>query len=126
MVAAQPSGPAAPSRRPAGHGRAVERGAAGPRPPGRARPGAKNAAELSPAARAAGFDFAIAEECQAYSECSSYTDVYGTERIEIEYSDQNREFFTAACASRGGQVSVVRRDRGVTPAGEKAHVEEWC
>lgn len=88
--------------------------------------GQKNAAELSPAARAAGFDFAIAEECQVYSECSSYTDVYGTELIEIEYTDQDREFFTAACAARGRQVSVVRRDRGVTPAGGKDHVEEWC
>lgn len=88
--------------------------------------GQKNAADLSQAARAAGFDFAVAEECQVYSECDSYTDVYGRELIEIEYADQKSAFFTEACADRGHSVSVVRRDRDVTPLGDPAHVEQWC
>lgn len=86
----------------------------------------KNAAELSAAARAAGFDFAVAEECQVFAECDQYTNVYGDELIEIEYSDQDSTFFDQACAARGRSVSVVRRDRDVTPAGEPAHVEQWC
>ncbi|MEO9237887.1 MAG: endo alpha-1,4 polygalactosaminidase [Jatrophihabitantaceae bacterium] len=88
--------------------------------------GQKNAAELSMQARQAGFDFAIAEECQAYSECESYSAVYGNELIEIEYTDQPARLFNAACASRGRSVSVVLRDRNVTPAGDSAHVERWC
>ncbi len=88
--------------------------------------GQKNAADLSSAARAAGFDFAIAEECQVFAECGSYTDVYGRELIEIEYTDQSSRFFAQACADRGHTVSVVRRDREVTPVGDPARVEQWC
>ncbi len=31
----------------------------------------------------AGFDFAVAEECQVYSECAAYTSVYGRHVLEI-------------------------------------------
>ena len=85
--------------------------------------GQKNAADQSAAAHRAGFDFAIAEECQVYSECASYTRVYGTGLIEIEYADSP---FAGACSARGRTVSVVRRDRDVTPAGDPQHVERWC
>lgn len=47
----------------------------------------KNAAEDAPALRAAGFDFAVAEECAAYDECASYTGVYGDHVVAIEYTD---------------------------------------
>lgn len=88
--------------------------------------GQKNAAGLSSQGRRAGFDFAIAEECQRYDECDSYRHAYGDHVIEIEYSDNPRAAFTAACARRGRQISVTFRDRDVTPAGDPAHVERWC
>lgn len=86
----------------------------------------KNAAELSARGRAAGFDLAVAEECQVYDECDAYTDVYGTALVEVEYTDQPEAFFTRACAVRGTTTSVVLRDRDVTPPDDPAHVERWC
>jgi hypothetical protein len=86
----------------------------------------KNAAEVSVRAHRVGFDFAIAEECQVYSECASYTAVYGAHVIEIEYTDDPHAAFTKACAVRGNTISIVLRDRDVTPAGDRHHVEQWC
>jgi hypothetical protein len=88
--------------------------------------GQKNAAELAVDAHRAGFDFAIAEECQVYDECDHYTDVYGDALIEIEYTDQAATAFSTACNVRGGKISVVRRDRDLIPAGSPGHVEQWC
>src|SRR5438876_123758 len=76
----------------------------------------KNAAEISAKGARIGFDFAIAEECQAYSECGSYTRVYGARVIEIEYPDNGgRAGFEAACRARGDSISIVYRDRDVLP-----------
>jgi hypothetical protein len=86
----------------------------------------KNAAELSRRGRAAGFDFAIAEECQVYTECGYYTSAYGRHVIEIEYTDQPLAAFTRACALRGAEISIVLRDRDVTPPSDRQHVERWC
>jgi hypothetical protein len=88
--------------------------------------GQKNAADLSADALAAGFDFAVAEECEVYRECDSYTAQYGRHVIEIEYTDQPVAAFTAACRARGSAISIVRRDREVTPLGDPAHTEQWC
>jgi glycosyl hydrolase family 114 len=87
----------------------------------------KNAAEISAKGKRIGFDFAIAEECQAYSECGSYTRAYGSSVVEIEYPDNGgRAGFTAACRARGDQISIVYRDRDVLPAGQKGHLEQHC
>jgi hypothetical protein len=86
----------------------------------------KNAVELSARAHRAGLDFAIAEECQVYAECSSYRKVYGRHLIEIEYTNNDRSAFTTACARRGDSVSVVLRDRDVLPRGRPGYVERWC
>ena len=87
----------------------------------------KNAAEISTTGRRIGFDFAIAEECQAYSECDRYTRVYGDHVIEIEYPDNGGVAnFTAACKARGGQISIVYRDRDVLPTGQRGHLERHC
>lgn len=87
----------------------------------------KNAAEISATGKRIGFDFAIAEECQAYSECDSYTRPYGSNVIEIEYPDNGGPAgFTAACKARGDEISVVYRDRDVLPAGQHGHVEQHC
>ena len=73
-----------------------------------------------------GFDFAIAEECQVYSECRSYLDAYGDHVVEIEYTDNGKRYFTAACNARGSQISVVLRDRNVVPPSNSHYVEQWC
>ncbi|WP_116950993.1 endo alpha-1,4 polygalactosaminidase [Jiangella endophytica] len=87
----------------------------------------KNAPELGDAGRdTAHLDFAIAEECEVHDECAAYTDVYGRHVIEIEYTDNGRDAFAAACAARGDRVSVLLRDRDVVPAGATGYVSEWC
>ncbi|KAJ8073943.1 hypothetical protein AAF712_003360 [Marasmius tenuissimus] len=78
-----------------------------------------------------GFDFAIAEECQAFKECDSYTDVYGDQVLEVEYfnsslPDNNRGNFTAACTARGSRISVIFRDVFVVPRGSSGYVYEEC
>jgi hypothetical protein len=87
----------------------------------------KNAAELASSGRRLGFDFAIAEECQAYGECGAYRRAYGREVIEIEYADNGGPAgFSAACRARGSRISIVYRDRNVTPAGHPGYLEQRC
>lgn len=73
-----------------------------------------------------GFDFAIAEECQVDVECGDYTDVYGRQVIEIEYTDNPRSAYTKACAARGKSISVILRDRDVVAKGKKSYRFEAC
>jgi len=86
----------------------------------------KNTAELAPRGRAVGFDFAVAEECQVFNECDAYTAAYGTHVIEIEYTDNGRVAFATACRVRHGRVSIVLRDRPLTPAGSPAYAYAAC
>jgi hypothetical protein len=86
----------------------------------------KNSAEQAARGRKLGFDFAIAEECQVYNECNFYTKAYGDEVYEIEYTDNGRAAYTASCAKRGAQISIILRDRNVTPRGSKHYVYEAC
>jgi hypothetical protein len=87
----------------------------------------KNTAELHHRGRRiAGFDFAIAEECQVYSECSSYTRAYGRRVIEVEYTDNGRRYYRRACAARGNQISILLRDRDVLPRGRNGYVYRAC
>jgi hypothetical protein len=87
----------------------------------------KNAAEVAQEARRLGFDFAIAEECQPYQECGSYLGSYGPQVIEIEYPDNGGlENFAAACRARGDLISIVYRDRAVTPSGRAGYLERRC
>lgn len=92
----------------------------------------KNAAELTDdEIRRVGFDFAIAEDCQRFSwgrgsECDRYMSVYGDRVIEIEYSDAGTGAFDAACRARGDRISVLLRDRDVTPRGERGYVSRSC
>jgi hypothetical protein len=85
--------------------------------------GQKNTAELRDQGRRMGFDFAVAEECQVYSECDAFTHAYGREVIEIEYAAAP---FRAACRARGRAISMQLRDRDVTPAGGRGYVERFC
>ncbi|WP_148574617.1 endo alpha-1,4 polygalactosaminidase [Nocardioides caldifontis] len=80
--------------------------------------GQKNWVELGKAGRRIGFDFALAEECARYRECGGYTRVYGDQVLVVEY---RRRDFRVACAE-WGSLSVVRRDRALSPKG----VRDWC
>lgn len=83
-----------------------------------------------------GFDFAIVEECQIYSECKDYTDVYGDQVYEIEYNDNKRDGdgnpikpidgFKAACKARGDAISIIYRDRDVLPKGKPRYEYKAC
>lgn len=92
----------------------------------------KNAAELSEdEVSRIGFDFAIAEDCQRFtwgrvSECDRYLSVYGDRVIEIEYTDAGTGAFEAACRARGDRISVLSRDRDVTPRGGRGYVSRTC
>lgn len=87
----------------------------------------KNNPELGSLGKnSAKFDFAIAEECQAYEECGEYTTPYSNNVIEIEYTDNPRSAYTAACAAQGQTVSVILRDRDVVAKGQSGYTYEYC
>lgn len=87
----------------------------------------KNTPELAGSGRSTiGFDFAVAEECQVYRECDAYTRAYGRHVIEIEYTDNGRAAYAAACRARGRSISVLLRDRDVVPRGRRAYRSRSC
>jgi hypothetical protein len=87
----------------------------------------KNTADLTSADKTSvGFDFAIAEECQVYDECGTYTGLYGNNVIEIEYTDNPRSAYTQACAAQGRSISVILRDRNVVAKGQSGYKYEYC
>ena len=69
-----------------------------------------------------GFDFAVAEECHEYDECAAYTDVYGDQVIDIEYTGTLADI----CADPDRPVMTSLRDRDLTPPGSPEHVAEHC
>ncbi|WP_440711562.1 endo alpha-1,4 polygalactosaminidase [Herbiconiux sp. YIM B11900] len=89
--------------------------------------GQKNTAELEDRGRTGiGFDFAVAEECRRFDECASYTEVYGSQVIDIEYTDDLGGSLAEVCADPQLPPASVVRDRDLLPAGAKGHVEEHC
>jgi hypothetical protein len=74
--------------------------------------GQKNTPELGAATSrdVIGFDFAVAEECNRWSECDAYVDAYGTRVLVVEYRDAD---YDAGCAA-WPELSIVRRDVEVT------------
>ncbi len=95
----------------------------------------KNTSEI--AGDGLGFDFAIAEECQVYTgefgrECDDFVHYYGNLVYEIEYTDNQRSgdgglgWYNAACRARGASISVILRDRQVTPFGNAAYRYSYC
>ncbi|MGY4858141.1 endo alpha-1,4 polygalactosaminidase [Cryobacterium sp. AP23] len=87
--------------------------------------GQKNAADLA-ADLAGTFDFAVAEECDRWQECVLYTAAYGDHVLAIEYADDLREDFAAACGSPDRPDSMILRDRDLVPAGSDGYVYERC
>lgn len=85
--------------------------------------GQKNAADITRPGRAAGFDFAVTEQCADYQECDAYTATYGSEVIVIEYSAKG---LAKACAGWATTLSIVRRDPDVTAPGSPGYVDQTC
>ncbi|MER8012052.1 endo alpha-1,4 polygalactosaminidase [Streptomyces sp. NPDC094149] len=83
----------------------------------------KNTAELAADRVGNGLDFAVVEECGAYSECGDYTAAFGDHIVVIEYTSEG---LANACGGWGDQLSIVRRDLGVSPAGSSGYVRETC
>ena len=85
----------------------------------------KNTPALSGSRAEIGFDFVVAEECARYDECDAYTGAYADHVIDIEYRKRD---FDRACADPtvGPVLSVVRRDRLVSPRGSAGYVFEAC
>ncbi|KAL0574124.1 hypothetical protein V5O48_007832 [Marasmius crinis-equi] len=78
-----------------------------------------------------GFDFAVAEQCQEFDECDSYTDVYGNQVLEIEYVNEDLpqdglQNWEDACSARGSEISVIYRDVKVSPPGSGSYVYQEC
>lgn len=67
----------------------------------------------------AGFDFAVAEECRRFRECRSYVEHYGRRVLAIEY---RRKDFRRSCPRWGERISVLLRDRDLSPDGRR----RWC
>lgn len=85
--------------------------------------GQKNAVELGGKGKAAGFDFAVAEECGRYKECGGYTAVYGAHVLVIEYRSAD---FTYACGQWGSSLAIVLRDLNLVAAGRTGYVYQGC
>ena len=87
----------------------------------------KNTTELLASRKAIGFDFAVAEECNVFSECTSFTAEYGNQVYEIEYTDGGGvPNFNAACSALGSQISIIYRDRDVLPTGSAGYTYRAC
>ena len=69
-----------------------------------------------------GTDFAVAEECDRYSECDTYTGAYGDHVLVIEY---RRRDFATGCAAYP-QLSIVLRDLDLVAPNDKAYVYDGC
>jgi hypothetical protein len=82
----------------------------------------KNSADLVARRSELGTDFAVAEECNHYSECDSYTGGYGDRVIVIEYV---RADFTTGCAAYP-QLSIILRDRDLVTPSDAAYVYDGC
>ena len=89
--------------------------------------GQKNTSELGKRGRdRIGFDFVVAEECDQFSECSSYTDVYGARVIDIEYTDALRRPFAEVCSDAATPRSTILRDRELTSPGSADYSYQHC
>ena len=85
--------------------------------------GQKNAAGQTALGKAAGFDFAVAEECGRYKECNAYTADYGDQVYVIEYRLQDYKY---SCDRWGDELAIILRDRNVTAPGSKSYVYRSC
>jgi len=85
--------------------------------------GQKNSVEIAAQGEAAGFDFAVTEECGQYQECAEYLAVYDVV-LDIEYRDAAD--FAAMCANGALPPQSVRRDLELTTPESPDYVLERC
>jgi hypothetical protein len=85
--------------------------------------GQKNAAELLDRHASIGFDFAVTEECGRYGECEQYASAYANRVFDIEYRTGD---FAKACRHSGPALSIVLRDREVSPPGSPHYAFRTC
>jgi len=85
----------------------------------------KNAAELVSRGRDAGFDFAVAEECQRFDECRGYTAEYDLV-IDIEYADDLSSDIADVCADPQIPTSTIVRDRDLVTPSDAGYVFASC
>lgn len=89
--------------------------------------GQKNSAEASRRAHdEVGFDFAVTEECHAFSECATYTGVYGVHVMNIEYTDNLRGTFAEVCADPATPRTTTLRDRKLAGPDSSSYVFQHC
>jgi hypothetical protein len=82
----------------------------------------KNSSELVPRRAEMGTDFSVAEECNRYSECDSYTSGYGDHVLVIEY--QRSDFMTGC--TKYPNLSIVLRDVDLVTPSDSAYVYDGC
>lgn len=82
----------------------------------------KNSSELVARKGDMATDFVVAEECNRYSECGTYTAAYGDHVLVIEYRQQD---FDVGCKAYPG-LSIVLRDRDLVAPGQAAYVYAGC
>ena len=70
-----------------------------------------------------GFDFAIAEECGAFTECGTFTAMYPGRVFVVEYANAG---YSAACSAVGSTNSVIQRNLDVRPSGSSGYVYKEC
>jgi len=70
-----------------------------------------------------GFDFAIAEECGAFTECGTFTAMYPGRVYVVEYATSG---WNAACSAVGATNSVIQRNLDVRPSGSSGYVYKEC
>ena len=85
--------------------------------------GQKNTTELLDRRQQIGFDFVVAEQCGATGECDQYATAYSGRVLDIEYDDAG---FAKACQATKSGMSVIRRDRDVSPASSPKYVYKQC
>lgn len=82
----------------------------------------KNSSEIVARKTEMGTDFAVAEECDVYSECDLYTAGYGDLVFVIEYK---QSAFTKGCTSFP-QLSIILRDINLVTPSDAAYVYQGC
>ncbi len=89
--------------------------------------GQKNSAEYTARLKSeAGLDFAIAQECAAYNECTAYTDAYGDAVIDIEYANTLPRSFAEMCEDTASPRAMILRDRDLVTPDDDGYVFRTC
>ncbi|WP_329792907.1 endo alpha-1,4 polygalactosaminidase [Lentzea sp. DG1S-22] len=89
--------------------------------------GQKNSAEQASRGRTeVGFDFAVSEECHRWEECSSYSDVYGSHVMDIEYTDDLRGTFEDVCDDPDTPATTTLRDRYLVGPDDSGYAFDHC